>query len=294
MVAPDTDPEPRDQARVAAGDGWPSSRRRRPSPQVLRRRRVAALLVATALVAGVATVLDHGGAPPASSPGHFRGASALQKAPPGQTPGGAVVPTRVGLPVTTKTVTTTTVTTTTVTTTAAGTLPQTGAFPSATAPAFLQDMAALWAAVKSGVAARGLPAFFPEAAYLQVKAISGRASDWTDRLLAGYELDIGAAHKLLGPNAASAQLVGVEVPGGAAHWVSPGTCYNQIGYFEVPNSRMVYQVDGQTRSFGIASLISWRGEWYVVHLGAVNETPGVPAVDSPAVGPGYPAPANTC
>lgn len=185
-------------------------------------------------------------------------------------------------------------TTTSTTTVDAGSLPQTGAFPTAASAQFSAEMAAFWGAVKSGVPARGLPAFFPESAYEQVKAVSDPQSDWTYRLLDAYYRDIGAAHQLLGPDAASAQLLGVRVYAETAHWVTPGTCENRIGYFEVPNSRVIYRVDGQVRSFGIVSLISWRGEWYVVHLGAITESPGVPVVDAPAVGPGYPAPLETC
>jgi hypothetical protein len=156
-------------------------------------------------------------------------------------------------------------------------------------------MNALWAAVVSGTPSEGLPAFFPEGAYEQLKAISNPASDWTNRLVGAYELDIGAAHRLLGSQAATAKLVTVRVPTDSAHWVSPrGACYNQIGYFEVPNARIVYTVDGQTKSFGIASLISWRGEWYVVHLGAINEDSAIGTVDAPATGPGSSAPLSTC
>ena len=31
-------------------------------------------------------------------------------------------------------------------------------------------------------------------------------------------------------------------------------------------ARYRYEVDGKERSFEVKSLISWRGEWYVVHL----------------------------
>ena len=175
-----------------------------------------------------------------------------------------------------------------------GDLPQTGAFPSASSQVFLAGMSALWEAVTSGIPERGQPAFFPEAAYNQLKAVRNPPADWTGRLLGSYYLDIGAAHNLLGPDAASAQLLGVRVYPNTAHWVAPGVCYNRVGYFEVPNSRVVYQVGGQVRSFGIASMISWRGEWYVIHLGAVIEAPGVPTVDAPASGAGYPAHMYTC
>jgi hypothetical protein len=155
-------------------------------------------------------------------------------------------------------------------------------------------MAALWRGVRSGRLAPALAAFFPEAAYLQVKAIAHPAADYRTRLLGEYALDIAAAHALLGAGAASAKLVRVSVPEGYAHWVPPGACYNRVGYWEVPNSRVVYREGGQLRSFGIASMISWRGVWYVVHLGAVVRASSGGALDDPSAGPGVSVYSPTC
>jgi hypothetical protein len=149
-------------------------------------------------------------------------------------------------------------------------------------------MAALWRGIVSGSYEPALPAFFPEAAYVQVKAIADPRADYRDRLIAGYRLDIAAAHALVGTRAT---LVRTVVPGAYVHWVSPGACYNRVGYYEVPNSRLVYRAGGHLSSFGIASMISWRGVWYVVHLGGVTQS-GI--VDDPSSGPGVPAPSSTC
>ena len=65
-----------------------------------------------------------------------------------------------------------------------------------------------------------------------------------------------------------------------------GVCDNRVGYYEVANSRVVYQENGQVHSFGIASLISWRGEWYVVHLGAILRSTSQGIVEDPEIGPG--------
>jgi len=56
----------------------------------------------------------------------------------------------------------------------------------------------------------------------------------------------------------------------------------------------VYRHHGQLRSIGIASLISWRGRWYVVHFGAVLRAGTGGVVDAPATGPGIPGPAGGC
>ncbi len=86
----------------------------------------------------------------------------------------------------------------------------------------------------------------------------------------------------------------VIVPTAYAAWVYPGACYNKIGYWHVPGARVVYREHGNERSFGIASLISWRGVWYVVHLGAVQRTAVTGIVDQPAAGPGVPGPPGGC
>jgi hypothetical protein len=57
---------------------------------------------------------------------------------------------------------------------------------------------------------------------------------------------------------------------------------------------VVYQQHGQERSFGIASLIAWRGVWYVVHFGAVLRSVVTGIVDDPETGPGAPGPAGGC
>jgi hypothetical protein len=155
-------------------------------------------------------------------------------------------------------------------------------------------MADLWRGITSGRLRPALPAFFPEAAYVQVKAIADPRADWHVRLVSGFQADISAAHALLGRHARAARLIRVTVPAGYPHWVPLGTCYNRVGYWETPNSRIVYRENGQVRSFGIASLISWRGVWYVVHLGAVLRTGTGGMVDDPSTGPGYSAPSSTC
>lgn len=176
----------------------------------------------------------------------------------------------------------------------AGRLRQTHAFPSTKTTAFRDAMADLWLAVTTGKPRFALPAFFPEAAYKQVKAIASPESDWRNRLWYDFTLDVAAVHALLGKNAKNARLITVIVPAGYAAWVSPGGCYNNVGYWHVPGARVVYRQDGQLRSFGIASLISWRGDWYVVHFGAVLRGGGYGEVDDPAAGTGSPGPPGGC
>jgi hypothetical protein len=171
---------------------------------------------------------------------------------------------------------------------------QTRARPPASSPVFRAEMTDLWAAIASGHPALGLPAFFPLVAYEQVKAIADPAADWHSRLVAEYKQDVLAAHALLGRAARHAALLRVDIQESAADWIDPGGCDNGVGYWHVANSRLVYRADGQVRSLGISTLISWRGRWYVVHLGGEVRTTGAGMVDDPLAGPGTPGPAGGC
>lgn len=183
---------------------------------------------------------------------------------------------------------------TTTTTTDPGLLPQTTVLPSTTSPQFHAEMNALWDGIVTGSVPTAMRSFFPRSAYLQVKAISNPSADYANRLVAHFALDVAAAHALLGPQAAGAKLLRVTTVPGYATWIVPGYCYNRIGYWHLPGSRIVYEEGGQVRSIGIMSLISWRGVWYVVHLGGVSRTSDTGLVDSPSIGPGTPGPPGGC
>ena len=115
-----------------------------------------------------------------------------------------------------------------------------------------------------------MPFFFPLSAYKQVKSISDPEHDWNTRLVAAFAEDVHAWHAQLGANAANAQLTGVSVPTDQAQWIQPGVEYNKGSYWRVYGATLRYQVDGRAATFSIASLISWRGEWYVVHLASIR------------------------
>jgi hypothetical protein len=173
----------------------------------------------------------------------------------------------------------------------AGARPQTRALPSTDSAAFHAAMQDLWLAVTTGNARLALPAFFPRAAYQKLKAIYDPAGDWDDRLWYDFTLDVDAAHRVVGSDA---RLVRAVVASDDAAWVYPGVCANSIGYWHVDGARVVYREHGQESSIGIASLISWRGVWYVVHFGAVLRSAVTGIVDQPAAGPGVPGPAGGC
>jgi hypothetical protein len=150
------------------------------------------------------------------------------------------------------------------------TLPQTRDRPSPSGAAFDARVAALWSAIITGDPSKAMPFFFPLAAYEQVKDIPSPQNDWKKRLVAAYERDIKALHAKLGDRAARAQWVGIEVPMDRARWVKPGEEVNRIGYFRVFGSKLKFTANGAEDAFEVKSMISWRGEWYVVHLSRVK------------------------
>jgi hypothetical protein len=147
-----------------------------------------------------------------------------------------------------------------------GALPQTRDKPAMASEALDERAKALWDGIVHEDPDRALPFFFPVSAYEQVKAIPAPASDWRRRLVAAYKRDIHALAKRLGDSAGSASFVRLEIPDERARWVEPNEESNKLGYWRVYGTRIVYQIDGKERTFEISSLISWRGEWYVVHL----------------------------
>jgi hypothetical protein len=235
-------------------------------------RTMIGLALTAVVAAGCATTQSQAGAPPRQSPRPARTSpTAISSPSPSPSPSVfAIPPPPAGLP-------------------------QTQVLPSASTQVFLEEMTDLWTAIVTGNTSVALQSFFPLSAYQQVKAIADPTADWNTRLVGDYNLDIEAAHSFLGASAADAKLVQVIVPSPQyAAWINPGGCYNNVGYWHVPGSRLVYSVNGQLQSIGIASLISWRGQWYVVHLGAVvrNTTTGI--VDDPSLGAGTTGPPGGC
>ena len=147
-----------------------------------------------------------------------------------------------------------------------GSLPQTKDKPEASGAAFDARVAALWDAIVKDEPDRAMPFFFPVTAYEQVKGIPNPASDWRRRLVAAYKRDVHALHKRLGEHATDAKFVRADVPQDRARWVEPNEESNTLGYYRVYGTRLAYEVDGKERTLEVTSLISWRGEWYVVHL----------------------------
>lgn len=151
-----------------------------------------------------------------------------------------------------------------------GTLPQTDDKPLSTGDAVDAMGVALWDAIVDDDPSSAVWTFFPLTAYEQVKDIWNPESDWNNRLIAAFDEDVAALHVQLGSSARDAVYIGIDIPGSQAQWIDPGGEYNKIGYWRVYGTTLRYEIDGVEKSLAVSSLISWRGEWYVVHLGPIR------------------------
>lgn len=146
-------------------------------------------------------------------------------------------------------------------------LPQTDQRPSSTSAAFQERIALVGEAILTGNTEPAAAAFFPLLAYQQVKDVAKPERDYRFRLLANFKRDVLEYHHALGAEAAQAKFSGVTVSERDAKWMAPGSEGNKVGYFRVLRSHLHFTLPtGRTRDFELTSLISWRGEWYVVHL----------------------------
>jgi hypothetical protein len=158
----------------------------------------------------------------------------------------------------------------TTTTTDPGTLPQTEDQPTASGPQWDRSVAGLWQAIVTDDPAAAKVFFFPLTAYRQVKAIDDPDADYRNRLVPNYEDDIHRLHRELGDTAAGGQLWGISPPR-APVWIKPGVENNKGSYWRtLDNELVVYAGAGRRVTVPVKSMISWRGEWYVVHLSSIR------------------------
>ncbi len=165
------------------------------------------------------------------------------------------------------TTTTLAVPTTTTTTIDVGQLPQTSAQPSSADPAFQAKMAALLSAIEHGNPELSHPGFFPLNAYLQTKSGGGNDADWHLRLLANFDRDVLVLHSRLDPTSAPLIFVGATVEGAPA-WISPGLEQNKGPYWRTLGAKITYRTEagGPLLHQSVLCCISWRGQWYPIHL----------------------------
>ncbi|MEM1029135.1 MAG: hypothetical protein AAGN82_02240 [Myxococcota bacterium] len=145
-------------------------------------------------------------------------------------------------------------------------LPQTEEEPRTDDPRFEQNVARLWRAIVSGEPDVARSFFFPVEAYERVKAIKDPAKDWRHRLYGNFERDVKDYHRRLGKHRDEAKFLRLDVRN-KPEWMKVGREGNLVGYHRVTRSLLYYEDHkGRERELDVTSMISWRGQWFVVHL----------------------------
>jgi hypothetical protein len=146
-------------------------------------------------------------------------------------------------------------------------LPQTEDRPTTSSSWFKTRAEKLFQSIVKDDPESSLEFFFPLIAYRAVKDVADPARDYERRLIKNFKRDVHEYHAKLGPNAGEAKFLGIEVPEADVKWMKPKSEGNRIGYYRVLRSRLRYETkDGKAESLEVTSFISWRGEWYLVHL----------------------------
>lgn len=146
-------------------------------------------------------------------------------------------------------------------------LPQTETLPALDSPGFLTRMQLLLQAIDDNRPELADGSFFPVLAYEQVKDVANPARDHKYRLVAAYRRNIEEYHRKLKRQPHPLKLLGVETSRQPPRWMKPGSEGNKLGYHRMLRSQLTYiDATGAEHRLEITSLISWRGEWYVVHL----------------------------
>jgi hypothetical protein len=107
--------------------------------------------------------------------------------------------------------------------------------------------------------------FFPEAAFLQLKAIA-KPADYYSQLVKWYEQDFTreqARFKGRGP------LVFKAIKGGSCKWKAPQTEANRIPYWSCYKRKIELTAAGKSEIIEVRALINWGRQWYITHLGPI-------------------------
>jgi hypothetical protein len=139
--------------------------------------------------------------------------------------------------------------------------------PSASDPALAARLANLFDAIKTGNDAEAIRSFLPVNAYVAIKQGGGNASDWQYRLIDHDFLpQLARIRASLGHGLAQAIYMGYSVPQATAHICPVGREENKAPYWQVYYTRLLFKMNGVFTSITINTMISWRGQWYPVHM----------------------------
>jgi hypothetical protein len=109
----------------------------------------------------------------------------------------------------------------------------------------------------------GDPFWFPKEPFTPLKDVKNPEKYWKN-LHAAYAADIHKVHKKR-KSWEGAKFKSFEV-GSTPKWVPPGDEANKIGYYRSFRGKLRYELDGETYSIEVHTVISWQARWYITHL----------------------------
>lgn len=122
---------------------------------------------------------------------------------------------------------------------------------------------ALFEAIVKDDAPMGDPFWFPKEPFIPLKDVKGPEKYWKN-LHAAYATDIHKVHRKR-KSWEGAKFKDFKI-GSIPKWVKPGDEANKIGYWRSFRGKLRYELEGETYSIEVHTVISWQGRWYITHL----------------------------
>jgi hypothetical protein len=109
----------------------------------------------------------------------------------------------------------------------------------------------------------GDPFWFPKEPFIPLKDVKGPEKYWKN-LHAAYAADIHKVHKKR-KSWEGAKFKDFKI-GSTPKWVPPGDEANKVGYWRSFRGKLRYELEGETYSIEVHTVISWQARWYITHL----------------------------
>lgn len=109
----------------------------------------------------------------------------------------------------------------------------------------------------------GDPFWFPKEPFIPLKDVKGPEKYWKN-LHAAYAADIHKVHKKR-KSWEGARFKDFKI-GSTPKWVPPGDEANKVGYWRSFRGKLRYELEGETYSIEVHTVISWQARWYITHL----------------------------
>ena len=110
-------------------------------------------------------------------------------------------------------------------------------------------------------------AFLPMMDYVALKQGGGNQADWRNRLMYHFHLQLAQLRKRFAASLPGSTYNGYRIPYSTAHTVRVGAEENKAPYWQVFMTTMAFHdKNGRGHNFTINTLISFRGEWWIVHV----------------------------